>query len=323
VVAELAFTTGDRFGRVTDANGHETPAWALERTGAASLAVDPRDTDSIYVGCVGNGVARTRDGARTWEVEVGDLSERDVFSLAVSAADGALYVGTEPSRLFRSRDGGDTFEELTALQKIPSRPSWSFPPRPWTSHVRWVAPSPHEAGRLLVGIELGGLMLSEDGGESFSDHRPEAQPDVHALAWHPHEPGRAYEAGGGGAAWSTDGGRTWERTDEGRDLRYTWGLAVDPEEPDRWYVSAAAGPREAHGGGPSRAAVYRREGGGPWRRIAGPLDAMPYALVALPEGVLFAGLGDGTLMRSDDRGESWEPISAAAERVLALEAVAA
>jgi photosystem II stability/assembly factor-like uncharacterized protein len=321
-MARLFLATGDRFGRLDDSDTGGDIDWSLEGSGAATLAVDPSDPNTLYVGRHGGGVAHTSDGGRTWE-ETGELPERDVFSLAVSAADGALYVGTEPSRLFRSRDGGDAFEELTALQKIPSRPSWSFPPRPWTSHVRWVAPSPHATGRLLVGIELGGLMLSEDGGESFSDHRPEAQPDVHALAWHPHEPGRAYEAGGGGAAWSTDGGRTWERTDEGRDLRYTWGLAVDPEEPDRWYVSAAAGPREAHGGGPSRAAIYRWEGGGPWRRIAGPLDAMPYALVAPADGELFAGLGDGTLIRSEDRGESWDPISAEAERVLALEAVAA
>jgi hypothetical protein len=79
-----------------------------------------------------------------------------------------------------------------------------------------------------VGIELGGLMLTEDGGHSFSDHRLGAQPDVHALAWHPSAPGRAYEAGGGGAAWSTDGGRSWELADEGREHRYVWALAVDP-----------------------------------------------------------------------------------------------
>ena len=83
--------------------------------------------------------------------------------------------------------------------------------------------------------------------------------------------------------------------------------------------------RRATGGSRRRAvaAIYRWEGGGPWRRIAGPLDAMPYALVAPADGELFAGLGDGTLIRSEDRGESWDPISAEAERVLALEAVAA
>ena len=83
-----------------------------------------------------------------------------MFSLAVSPADGAVYAGTEPSRLFRSDDSGESWRELDALLELPSRPTWSFPPRPWTWHVRWIAPSPHDAGLLLVGIELGGLMRS-------------------------------------------------------------------------------------------------------------------------------------------------------------------
>jgi hypothetical protein len=53
---------------------------------------------------------------------------------------------SEPSRLFRSGDGGASCEELVALQEIPSRSDWSFPPRPWTPHVRWIAPSPHTIG---------------------------------------------------------------------------------------------------------------------------------------------------------------------------------
>ncbi|HEX2434598.1 MAG TPA: hypothetical protein VHI55_11690, partial [Gaiellaceae bacterium] len=64
--------------------------------------------------------------------------------------------------------------------------------------MRWIAPSPHDAHTILAGIELGGLMRSTDRGESWQDHRPGAQRDVHSLAWHPRIEGRAYEAGGGG-----------------------------------------------------------------------------------------------------------------------------
>src|SRR5918999_1679449 len=156
----------------------------------------------------------------------------------VGTPDGALLAGTEPSRLFRSPDG-ERWAELEALQSIPSRGTWSYPPRPWTSHVRWIAPDPHRAERLLVGIELGGLMYSDDGGESFTDHRPGAERDVHMLAWHPRAEGRSYEAAGGGAAWSRDGGWSWAEADAGRAHRYCWALAVDLDEPERWYVSAA------------------------------------------------------------------------------------
>ena len=198
---ELFATTGDAFVRV----GAYT---RLAGSGAQCLAVAG---DVVYVGCRGGGLKRSADGGESFEDLA--LPERDVFSVAVSAADGTVYAGTEPSRLFCSRDGGESFEELVALLEIPSRAQWSFPPRPWTSHVRWIAPSPHDREVVLVGIELGGVMRTEDGGASFSDHRPQAARDVHCLAWHPSAAGRAYEAGGDGAAWSRDGGRSWEPAD--------------------------------------------------------------------------------------------------------------
>ena len=247
-----------------------------------------------------------RDGGRTW-VDCG-LPEPGVFSLAVGPVDGAVYAGTEPSRLFRSDDGGETWRELEALQDLPSRPTWSFPPRPWTSHVRWIAPSPHDADLLLVGIELGGLMRSTDGGATWEDHRPGAQPDVHSLAWHPQAEGRAYEAGGGGAAWSDDAGETWHPADDGRDRHYTWSVAVDPEDPDVWFVSASTGPFAAHGSSDPEAKIYRRRGDEPWQPVGDglpdPLPAMPYALVAY-DGRLFAGFADGRLWESRDRGDTW------------------
>jgi photosystem II stability/assembly factor-like uncharacterized protein len=263
----------------------------------------------VYAGLREGGVRRTRDAGRTW-VDCA-LPEPSVFSLAVSPADGAVYAGTEPSRLFRSGDGGESWRALDALLELPSRPTWSFPPRPWTSHVRWIAPSPHDADLLLVGIELGGLMRSRDAGQSWQDHRPGAQPDVHSLAWHPHVPGRAYEAGGGGAAFSTDAGETWQPADEGRDRNYTWSVAVDPDDPDCWYVSASTGPFAAHGGRDPQARIYRRRDEEHWRPLAGglpePLQAMPYALLAT-DGRLFAGLADGQIWESRDRGDSWSPL---------------
>ena len=66
--------------------------------------------------------------------------------------------------------------------------------------------------------------------------------------------GRAYEAGGGGAAWSEDGGATWRPADEGRDRHYTWSVAVDPVDPELWFVSASTGPlRGARPGRPAGA----------------------------------------------------------------------
>jgi photosystem II stability/assembly factor-like uncharacterized protein len=281
------------------------------------------DGDLLFAGSRGSGLWRSGDRGRSWAPL--DFPELDVFSVAVSPVDGTVYAGTEPSKLFRSTDGGESWEELAALRELPSAPTWSFPPRPWTSHVRWIAPSPHEADRLLVGIELGGLMMSEDGGVSWQDHRPGAQPDVHSLAWHPTEPGRAYEAGGGGAAWSSDGGRTWHPADVGRDRNYTWSVAVDLADPECWFVSASPGPMNAHRVGQAEAYIYRWRGDGPWKRLGGglpqPLDAMPYALLALDER-LVAGLSDGRIFTSADGGDTWSQAAVGGDALPSLVALA-
>jgi photosystem II stability/assembly factor-like uncharacterized protein len=314
--------TGDAIARLDE---RDDGAWDVSvhvpGSHAQCLALDASDPDTCFAGLRDGGVRRTRDGGASWQ-DCG-LPEPGVFSLAVSAADGAVYAGCEPSMLFRSDDGGETWRELSALLDLPSRPTWSFPPRPWTSHVRWIAPSPHDAGLLLVGIELGGLMRSTDGGETWQDHRPGAQRDVHSLAWHPHAEGRAYEAGGGGSASSVDGGETWRPADDGRDRHYTWSVAADPDDPDVWFVSASTGPFAAHGGRDADARIYRRRGDEPWQEVCDPGRAMPYALAFAADGRLFAGLSDGRILVTVDRGETWQALALRGEAPTALHALAA
>jgi photosystem II stability/assembly factor-like uncharacterized protein len=322
-MTRLFAATGDAIVRLDEADGSWVATRSLEAAGAQCLAVDPNRPDTVFAGLREGGVRRSDDAGASW-VDCA-LPEPCVFSLAVSPVDGTVYAGAEPSRLFASRDDGETWEALDALLELPSRPTWSFPPRPWTSHVRWIAPSPHDPGLLLAGIELGGLMRSTDGGRTWEDHRPGAQRDVHCLAWHPSAEGRAYEAGGGGSAFSVDGGETWTPADDGRDRNYTWALAVDPDDAELWYVSASTGPFAAHGRGEPHAHVYRRRDDEPWTALAGglpePLPAMPYALVATA-GRLFAGLSDGQLWESRDRGDTWASCRVAGDGLTALHALA-
>ena len=321
-MTELFVATGDGFARITQRGSEWRVESALPGTGVQCLALDPRQPGTIYAGSRGQGVWRSDDAGAHWRNM--NLPQPDVFSVAVSPVDGSVYAGCEPSMLFRSGDGGQSWQELPALRKIPSAPTWSFPPRPWTSHVRWIAPSPHDAALLLVGIELGGLMRSEDGGDTWEDHRPGAQRDVHALAWHPHAAGRAYEAGGGGAAWSRDAGETWQPADVGRDRNYTWALAIDPIDPDCWYISASPGPRQAHSGDNAQAFIYRWRGSGPWQALDGglpqPLASMPYALAHAGEA-LYAGLSDGRIYASRDAGDSWQPLALTGDPLVSVRAL--
>jgi photosystem II stability/assembly factor-like uncharacterized protein len=166
-------------------------------------------------------------------------------------------------------------------------------------------------------------MRSTDGGETWQDHRPGAQRDVHSLAWHPRAEGRAYEAGGGGSAFSVDAGETWRPADDGRDRHYTWSVVVDPADPDLWFVSASTGPFAAHGGRDAQARIYRRRGDDRWEAVCDPGGAMPYALAFAPEGRLFAALSDGRILASGDRGGAWNALSLRGDAFSELHALAA
>lgn len=307
--SSLLLLTDRGLVRVAEGPGRWTTTSLRAGENFQCLAIDPQDDRTIYLGTRGDGVWKTANAGATWRRL--PLEERDVFALAVSPADGCVYVGCEPSRLYGSRDGGAGWRELEALRDLPSAPTWSFPPRPWTSHVSAIAPHPDDPQLLLVGIELGGLMRSDDGGRTWQDHRPGAQRDVHAIAWHPRDGDRAYEAGGGGAAATRDRGRTWSPADDGRSRSYCWALAVDPTEPDTWFVSASPGARHAHGDRAAEAGLYRRRGDAPWEAIhpdaQRPLEDMPYAL-AVGDGRLFAGMRSGRLLVSSNQGDTWDDV---------------
>jgi photosystem II stability/assembly factor-like uncharacterized protein len=212
-----------------------------------------------------------------------------------------------------SQDGGGSWRELEGLKNLPSAPTWSFPPRPWTSHVRSIALSYEDPDLIVAGIELGGVVRSEDGGESWQDQRPGAYADCHTLARTPlpRTPFTRPRAAGSPRARTL--GIVGPRPTKGLEQRYVWGLAVDQEDPILLYVSAAAGPGRAHGGGSSNAAIYRRSGAQRWEPVLEHLADFPYALVADPErpGGLYTGLGDGTILHSSDKGTNWHDFACA------------
>src|ERR1700730_948572 len=123
-MARLYGATGDAIVRLDETDGRWTVETSLAGSGVQCLAVDQRDPDTVYAGLREGGVRRPRDGGQSG-ADCG-LPEPAVFSLAVSAVDGAVYAGTEPSRLFRSDDRGESWHELASLLELPSRPTWSF-----------------------------------------------------------------------------------------------------------------------------------------------------------------------------------------------------
>jgi photosystem II stability/assembly factor-like uncharacterized protein len=327
----LFVATGNHVVRIDSADGErfETTAM-LDNSQAQCVAVDPANPDRVYVGTFDDGVYRSLDGGETWTQVSDGIPHKRVLSIAISPSHqtngvNAVFAGTEPSNLYRSDDDGATWHEFSELPKLPSSSSWSFPPRPWTHHVRWIAPHYDNPDLLFVGIELGGVMRSLDGGATWEDRKPNSYHDSHVVLTHPTAHGRVYEAAGGGVAITHDAGETWQQVDDGMDRHYVWGLAVDPADPDLWYVSASHGARYAHGrNGNAQAHLYRKRGESPWELLTldqpNPHPHMPYALLTLRDqpNTLITGMHNGQILRSDDAGDSWRVLDVKLDQILAM-----
>lgn len=295
----------------------------LEGQDVRCLAADPLDRRVLYAGTQGDGVLRSDDQGQSWSPA--GLAGQMVKSLAPSPHEaGVVYAGVKPPGVFVTRDGGQTWVELESFRNIRGRWWWRSPAEPpdWRAYVQGLSISPADPDVIVAGIELGAVVRSADGGKTWSSHRKGALRDCHSLSFHARDGDWVYEAGGGGAAVSRDGGLTWQQPKAGLDRRYGWACAADPGQPEVWYMSASAMPSllkgqfepPAHIDGRANAAIYRSSGGAAWERLGGglpePLDYMAYALLTDPEapGQLYAGLANGEVWRSADYGDSWSKL---------------
>ncbi len=289
------------------------------------LAVDTLRPQQVYCGTFDRGLWLSQDAGKTWEQAGPGIEHSSVTAVAVSTTEragdsGVVYAGTEPSTLYRSEDGGNTWQELSALRRLPSAPTWSFPPRPYTSHIRWITSDPLVAGRVFAAIEAGALVRSLDGGQTWEDRKASGPYDTHTLLMHRLAPNRLYSAAGdgfmnpgNGFVESDDGGETWYRSGEGLQHHYLWSVAADPADSATLVISAARGPQQAHNPQSAESAIYRRSGDNQWQQVRngfpeprGLLTSVLSSHKAEP-GVFYAANNKG-VFRSADAGTSWEAL---------------
>lgn len=305
-------------GGLSRASWQPAGDWVVERVDAGRpvtcLAADPADPRRVYAGTQ-SGLLRSTDAGKTWRA--GGLQGQIVKSLAVSPHDPqVIYAGTKPALMFHSRDGGETWAELEGFRRIPNRWWWFSPAEPpdRRPYVISIALSPAEPEVLLAGVEVGGVVRSQDGGRSWSRHRPGALRDCHSLKFHATQGNWLYQAGGsgGGASFSRDGGISFQKAKRGLAKNYGIVCAADPVDPETWYVCVAPGPFNAFGERPE-IYLYRRAKGTDWQPIGWephPLSATPTALVTIPgaPGQLYAGLKSGEVWHTADHGDSWSKL---------------
>jgi photosystem II stability/assembly factor-like uncharacterized protein len=293
---------------------------SLKGTDPQSIAFDPQNSDRAYCGTFGEGLWKTYDGGQTWDnVGKDDISSPYVMSVAVSSLNNEnrinrVYAGTEPSALHVSDDGGDSWEKMEALNKLPSSKSWSFPPRPWTHHIRWIEPDANNPDYVFAAIEAGALVQSHDGGKTWIDRVEGGPYDTHSLVTHPKAQKRLYSSAGDGYFESFDYGESWTRSMEGLKHSYLYGLAVDSGNPQVVIVSASLGPNKAYSTENAESFVYRKdEYSRKWRAVSNglpePSGTTITLLVANPKvsGEFYAVNNRG-LFVSTDSGVSWRKL---------------
>jgi hypothetical protein len=305
-----------------------------------STLIDTRGTPKLYASSCnpffGMKVLRSTDMGKTFkETKSAPAFTKDdgralanIWSLEAGGGKKDLWCGVEPAALFRSGDGGDSWEMVEGISNHPHARQWHPGNGGLCMHTVL-----RDGDRVHLGISTGGHYLSEDGGSTFAasnqgvgagfvpDPYPEFGQCVHKIAGHKDAPGRLYMQNHGG--WpdrpgigvlrSDDHGHTWRSIAKGLPSDFGFPIVVHPHDPDTIYVMPLEpATRTCPGGAP---AVYRSEDGGEsWKRLARGFpkketfftvqrDAMDIDELKSPG--LYFGTTTGQLWIGRDGGEEW------------------
>jgi hypothetical protein len=330
--------------------------------------LDPRDNRTLLVatrtGHLGPALMRTRDFGQSWsQARVAPAFPRGeprgravdhVFWLTPGHASepGVWYAGTSPQGLFRSEDGGDSWEPISGFNDHPSQSEWVAGDQDQTpdgGKTHSVLIDPRDPQRMYLGLSGGGFFTSPDRGASwtplnggvamdFAPPLPDGQEypfghDPHCVQLHPLRPDRLWRQDHCGIyRLDRERGERWERV--GRAMPQQVGdigfpIAIHPRDPDTVWVFPMDGtsvwPRTSPGGRP---AVYgTRDAGVSWQRLdAGfPREQAWWTVKrqclvadgADPVG-LYLGTTSGELWASADEGRSFARVAAHLPHIYAV-----
>jgi photosystem II stability/assembly factor-like uncharacterized protein len=279
-----------------------------------ALVVHPRDPDTLYLGCE-LGLFRSTDGAGNWSLVESPINGRQVWSVLLSSHDPNLVlVGTCPSRLFRSADGGRSWSE-PAVKIVQDCP------RIMHTRVTTLAADPADPDTLWAGVEIDGLFRSRDAGRTWTPvGKGLSSRDIHGLVIVPSKgKARMLASTNNDLNLSTDGGETWQPQDIGKTLPWSYcrGLGQKWGGPDVIFLGNGDGP-------PGTVGVIGRstDAGVSWQtaRMPGRSNSTMWNFAAHPADpeLLYASSVSGEVYRSTDGGDSWEKLARAFGEVRAL-----
>ena len=276
---------------------------------AARLAASPIDHRTAYLAAYEAGVYRTDDGGASWRKLDTYPSPYAHSVLAHPDEPATIYVGSEPATVFQSPDGGDTWQECAGFRSVPESADWGFHSPTRDSHVRDLRVAPNDAGRLYAGIEVGGMVRSDDAGKSWKQ-LPGLDDDIHCVHLSGDRPDSIYVATARAPYRSDDAGANWQLINSGLARRYTLHIAASPDDADLVLVTVSENARRLN------PQFYRStDAGQSWTLVDGlgagenPED-MVVAFDWDPQepNRVYAGTDGGSLYASNDSGKTWQQL---------------
>ncbi len=315
------------------------------------LKGSPADPNRIYAsqssGWFGQQIQRSDDGGKTW-APVGNKFEyatvpgthmwydgtphpwefKRVWHLEPSPTDpNTVYAGVEDAALFKSTDGGQTWNELKGLREHGTGSQWQ--PGAGGLCLHTIILDPANPNRIVIAISAAGAFRSDDGGETWKpinkgliskyipDPAAEVGHCVHHIAMHPSRPNALFMQKHWDIMRSDNAGDSWTRVSGNLPTDFGFVIDVHAHEPETIYVVPIKSDSEHY---PLDGAlkVYRsRTGGTEWEALTAGLpqencyvnvlrDAM--AVDTMPDCGIYFGTTGGQVYASADSGDSWKAI---------------
>ena len=279
-----------------------------------ALLAHPDQPATIFAGTQ-DGVYRSDDRGENWSRT--ETLSGDVWSLAAHPNDASImFAGYDAGRVCRSSDGGHTWQQMNTAGLV--HPHITMNPHEICKRVIGISIDPAYPDDVYGAIEVGGLIASRDGGDTWScitdGHYTRLGPvDLHGVQVNPTKPGLVYIITQLAMFRSRERGESWEFVPieemfEGGS--YCRDLVVDPTDPNRMYLAAGAGGGSAPAGTIDAGVLVRStDAGETWERVdigeVAPARMFQIAIDRNAPRNVYCCDRDGHVYCSNDGGNEW------------------
>lgn len=259
--------------------------------------------DGVFAASAG-GLYFTPDG-QAWS-QLG-VPESKITAVTADPAGNTLYAGTRPARIYtadlrqRLPTGPDDWTELPGFRDVRDRADWGLPRHDGKAQVRSLQTHPDRPGRLVAGLEVGGVFVSDDSGETWdsrhaTDVVSEHPDDVHELVTGDSD--TLVIATGDGLLYSGDAGRNWRRLDTEHSQRYFRSALVHDGVV---YAGGAHGPSPTWNENTDHA-IFESRDGESVETVASPTPDELVIGWCVDDGDVFAATHRGSVLRRTEDG---------------------